>query len=69
MFYNKMLYIIIDTNKSDIKMNRRNRERNRQRMRDKRTEPDTCSTQVTHFILLTFSLILENNIKDSQKLK
>ena len=69
MFYNKMLYIIIDTNKSDIKMNRRNRERNRQRMRDKRTEPDTSSTQVTHFILLTFSLILENNIKDSQKLK
>ena len=53
----------------DIKMNRRNRERNRQRMRDKRTEPDTSSTQVTHFILLTFSLILENNIKDSQKLK
>ena len=69
MFYNKMLYIIIDTNKSDIKMNRRNRERNRQRMRDKRTEPDTSSTQVTYFILLTFSLILENNIKDSQKLK
>ena len=69
MFYNKMLYIIIDTNKSDIKMNRRNRERNRQRMRDKRTEPDTSSTQVTHFIQLTFSLILENNIKDSQKLK
>ena len=50
-------------------MNRRNRERNRQRMRDKRIEPDTSSTQVTHFILLTFSLILENNIKDSQKLK